>query len=382
MGKPTIYENLMGIFQETIKKFNNVISKQITEQFELQSILSTLIILLIWIWAIKKIREGDMFELKNIVSLILFLTYLGFVNWVFMNQTGATDFMNYFDSFINFPSELLNQIIIAGVKATGNSEITSETGIPTMIEQIYNFTFDTAKQTFESFTWWKINVMLLIDILLIIAIVIVEFFFIIVICLIIISSTIQISLWEVMAIFFIPLMFFPQTRAMVGAYIKILISLTLYQPFLLLIGAFYVSILNSTKEMMLDKTLIEGHLVLIIIMGIICIFLIKAAQSIIDGIMGTQSGFLGVSSITNMASKGASALASMAGGAATGSVMGMMKQAFSQGGGGGKGLGLAALSALTGGASAGVAPAAKSIAKGIAKGVSFGASKLGKGGKN
>lgn len=374
----TFYEKLMGLFTDVTSQFVSKVGVQIVSQYHTQAILNVLMVLLIYIWGIKRIREKDLFEHKNLISLILFFCYVGFVNWVF--QTGAIDFMDYFKTFINFPADLLNKIIISGVKAIGNTDIVTQDGISTMIQQIYNFTIDTAHNTFK-FSLWNLSIKIIIDLFLFLVMVLVELLFIILTCLIIISTNIQESLWEALAIFFIPLMFFSQTRGMVGAYIKILISLTLYKPFILLIGAFYVSIINAESKMMTDKIIIEGDLIMIIIMGIIAIILIKSIQSIIDGIMGTQSSFTGTSNMTNMASKGATALSSMAGGAGLGGVMGMMKQAYSQGGGGAKGLGTATMSALTGGANMAIPSAMKSITKGIAKGVSFGASKLGKGGK-
>lgn len=370
----------MGLFTSITNQFAGKIGVQIVNEFHTLGILNTLITILIWIWVIKRIRENDMLEHKNIISLVLFFSYLGFVNWVFLSQTGINDFTTYFHTFINFPAETLNQVIVAGIKGIGNNQIATQDGISTIIEQIYNFTLDTAKQTFK-FSLWNLTTKVIFDILLFLLMIIVELGFIVIMCLIIISTTIQQELWEALAIFFIPLMFFPQTRAMVGAYIKILISLSLYKPFLLLIGAFYVSIVEAEGKMMVDKVFIEADLVMIIIMGIVCIFLIKSVQLIIDSIMGTQSGFTGIGNISNMASKGGSALASMAGGATAGGLAGSIKQAYSQGGGGIKGAGIAAMSALTGGASTAVDPTMKSVTKGIAKGMSFGASKLGKGSK-
>lgn len=376
----TFYEKLMGLFTSITDQFAGKIGVQIVSEFHTLGILNILITLLIWIWAIKRIRENDMFENKNIISLVLFFSYLGFVNWVFLSQTGISDFTSYFDTFINFPSEILNQVIVAGIKGIGNNQIATQDGISTIIEQIYNFTLDTASQTFK-FSLWNLTTKILLDLLLFVLMIVVEIIFIIIICLIIIATTIQQKLWEALAIFFVPLMFFPQTRSMVGAYIRILISLTLYKPFLLLIGTFYVAIIEAEGKMMVDKVFIEGDLMMIVIMGIVCILLIKSIQMIIDSIMGTQSGFTGIGNITNMASKGANALSSMAGGAVAGGVLGSIKKAYSQGGGGIKGAGMAAMSALTGGVSTGATPVMKSVAKGIAKGVSFGASKLGKGGK-
>lgn len=376
----TFYEKLMGLFTSITDQFAGKIGVQIVNEFHTLGILNTLITLLIWIWTIKRIRENDMFEQKNIISLILFFSYLGFVNWVFLSQTGVNDFTAYFNTFINFPAETLNQVIITGIKGIGNNQISTQDGISTIIEQIYNFTLDTARETFK-FSLFNLTTKIVFDIFLFLLMIIVELGFIIIICLVIIATTIQQKLWEALAIFFIPLMFFPQTRGMVGAYIKILISLTLYKPFLLLIGAFYVAIIEAEGKMMIDKVLIEGDLIMIIIMGIICILLIKSIQLIIDSIMGTQSGFTGIGNITNMSSKGSGALASMTGGGMAGGVVGMMRKAYSQGGGGAKGMASAALSALTGGASTAVPLSTKSVAKGIAKGVSFGASKLSKGGK-
>ncbi|MDO7253083.1 type IV secretion system protein [Helicobacter cappadocius] len=375
----TFYEYLMGLFTEITDQFAGKIGVQIVNELHMLGILNILMVLLIWIWAIKRIREKDMFEHKNIISLILFVCYIGFVNWV-LSPTGSNDFSTYFDGFINFPADTLNQVIIAGIKNIRNSNISTQDGISTIIQQIFNLTLDTAKQTVK-ISLWNLSIKIIFDLVLFFFMIIVELTFIIIMCLVIISTTIQLKLWEALAIFFIPLMFFPQTRGMLGAYIRILISLTLYKPFLLLIGAFYVAIIEAERKMMIDKVFIEGDLMMMIIMGAICIVLIKSIQSIIDGILQTQSGFSGVSNITNMASKGASALGSMAGGAMAGGIVGMMKQAYSKSGGGAKGLGMAALSALSGGASTAVPQAMKSVAKGIAKGVSFGASKLSKGGK-
>ncbi|PAF53027.1 hypothetical protein BKH42_08205 [Helicobacter sp. 13S00482-2] len=378
-----IYSQLMGIFTGIFGSFGNTIGNAIIETFKLQFVFTTLGIILIWIWGAKRLKEKDLFEFKNIISLIFFLLYLGFANWV-MEQ--PKDFMETFDLAIKFPSDTLEKSIISAIKTTGKIDgINDKDGIPAMINQTYNMLIQMAKQIFSNFNIFKLQKFIL-TLLLGIIVTLIEMIYIAILCLMIIITTTQYEIWKSIAIFFLPLMFFSQTRGMVGGYIKILISLTLYKPAILLMAAINFATTQAIMKLMptsneAQNGIMEVNLFIMALVGVFSIYLLKCIPKIIDGVIGTQSDMLGQGNISAMASKGAGAITSTIAGAGAGSAMGIMKKAYSQGGGGLKGSASAAVAGLTGGASVGIAPIAKKTSNAISKGISFGASKLSKGGK-
>ncbi|PAF42183.1 type IV secretion system protein [Helicobacter sp. 11S03491-1] len=389
-----IYANLMGSFTNVLGNFGNSLAQSISETLKLQFIFPAMISVLIWIWAIKKIKDRDMFEIKAIVNLCIFLAYIAFSGWALNDPT---KFMEYFNNFIKLPSEVLSDGITKAIAKTGTlTQIEEKTGIDTIITQNFQLISSISKTIWKDFSIFKIGGTIFQILLGTIAILI-QLIYLCILCIIIIMTTIQYYVWSSMAIFFIGLMLFPQTRGILGAYLKLLISLTLYQPALLLMASLNTGAMNAlikitptTVEIknnsifninVLDTYEIIGIFFLMCVVGVISILLLQFISKIIDSLMGTQSDISGAGNITNMATKGTAAVASMLGGAAAGSALGLMKQAYSQGGGGMKGLANAALAGLTGGGSVAAAPLAKKAKSLIQKGISFGASKLGGGKK-
>lgn len=390
-----VFASLMGSFTNVLDSFATQLSTSLSQTLKLQFVFPGIVSILIIIWAIKKFKEGNALEIKTIISVCLFLAYVAFSAWA-LNK--PKDFMGYFNDYMKLPSEILSDGITKGIQATGKlTEIQGDSGIDSLVNAEFNIIDYMSKIVWANFSIWKIDSTIIQVILGTIAMLI-QLIYIVLICIIIVMTTIQYYMWSALAIFFVGLMFLPQTKGMVVAYVKLLISLTLYKPLVLAMSAINLASVNALikslpttlemNEKIYTLTIdgakntinIIGIFALICVVGILFITLTSQIPKIIDSILGTQSDISGVGNVSNMASKGTQAIGSMLGGAVAGSAMGLMKQAFSQGGGGLKGAGNALLAGLTGGSSVAVAPLAKKAGSLISKGISFGNSKI-KGGK-
>ena len=364
-----IYSFIMGLFIEISDKFVSNIVPAIAQALHLASLLNFIFMLLILIFVAKKIQEGDFINWKTISQLLIFMLYLGFFNWVANNPT---EYMKYFGAFINYPADTLTNYI---AKATQTMQITPNSsefkgGIDWLIQQ----SFETAVRVVESglpkislFGGWQGSVITLICA---ITFFLITMIFIIVIMLIIIVASIQITLWKGLGVIFVALMFFAQTRQMVGKYILMLVGLTMYKPMLMTVVFFNYQvnqfvITNLPSDAAFKGNAWEyvatqagnamsviGYLALAIVGVFISTYLVKQVPDFINNIIGAGGGV--GKAIANM---GEQAMAKTTGAlGAAGIALGgasQLKSAYQSAGGGIGGLISGVANALSGGATSG-----------------------------
>ncbi|GAA8069536.1 hypothetical protein JP0576_14100 [Helicobacter pylori] len=102
------FDTLMGMFVEPSQKVAKSLAEHVGSFFHAQLILNTIITILFMIWAYKRVKEGDMFEFKTAMGVVVFIVFVGFINWGIRNPN---DFNTYFINKIFYPAEKLAILI-------------------------------------------------------------------------------------------------------------------------------------------------------------------------------------------------------------------------------------------------------------------------------
>ncbi len=102
------FDTLMGMFVEPSQKVAKSLAEHASSFFHAQLILNTIISILFMVWAYKRVKEGDMFEFKTAMGVVVFIAFVGFINWGIKNPN---DFNTYFINTIFYPSEKLAILI-------------------------------------------------------------------------------------------------------------------------------------------------------------------------------------------------------------------------------------------------------------------------------
>ncbi len=102
------FDVILGMFVEPAQKVAEILAKHASSFFHVQLILNTIISILFMIWAYKRVKEGDMFEFKTAMGVVVFIAFVGFINWGIKNPN---DFNTYFINTIFYPSEKLAILI-------------------------------------------------------------------------------------------------------------------------------------------------------------------------------------------------------------------------------------------------------------------------------
>ncbi|GHQ10604.1 hypothetical protein JP0057_15110 [Helicobacter pylori] len=87
------FDVISGMFVEPAQKVAESLAKHASSFFHAQLILNTIISILFMIWAYKRVKEGDMFEFKTAMGVVVFIAFVGFINWGIKNPN---DFNTYF----------------------------------------------------------------------------------------------------------------------------------------------------------------------------------------------------------------------------------------------------------------------------------------------
>ncbi len=98
------FDTLMGMFVEPSQKVAKSLAEHVGSFFHAQLILNTIITILFMIWAYKRVKEGDMFEFKTAMGVVVFIVFVGFINW---GIRSPNDFNTYFINTIFYPAEKL-----------------------------------------------------------------------------------------------------------------------------------------------------------------------------------------------------------------------------------------------------------------------------------
>ncbi len=379
----SIYETILSLFSDPTKKIFYSIATQTAEALKAQIIINAVLVILFMIWAYRRVKEGDMFEFKTAMGVVVFIVFMGVLNWAMDNPT---TYMNMLKDTIFYPSNKLTEIITNSMSSLqiGNNNLT----LGSLIDKSYYSIIQLYREVFSDLGWktfFTMFPMLIIFLLLVLA----QILLIGLILIIVLITLVETLTWLSLGFAVLPLALFPQTKGMLFSYLKKLISLTLYQPCIMVVAFLNFSMIESitlkipTKAEIINGFYNKGHIIdqmiengssqainnfqnamgaytsvlgffIILILGsVVCFFLIKRVPDFINNIFGTSGG---VGAVTEMMQK----IGMTIGGAVVGGSMVMvanqMKQAYQNAGGGLAGLQAGAkafgLGAISGGASA------------------------------
>ncbi len=379
----SIYETILSLFSDPTKKIFYSIATQTAEALKAQMIINAVLVILFMIWAYRRVKEGDIFQFKTAMGVVVFIVFMGVLNWAMDNPT---TYMNMLKDTIFYPSNKLTEIITNSMSSLqiGNNNLT----LGSLIDKSYYSIIQLYREVFSDLGWktfFTIFPMLIIFLLLVLA----QILLIGLILIIVLITLVETLTWLSLGFAVLPLALFPQTKGMLFSYLKKLISLTFYQPCIMVVAFLNFSMIESitlkipTKAEIINGFYNKGHIIdqmiengssqainnfqnamgaytsvlgffIILILGsVICFFLIKRVPDFINNIFGTSGG---VGAVTEMMQK----IGMTIGGAVVGGSMVMvanqMKQAYQNAGGGLAGLQAGAkafgLGAISGGASA------------------------------
>ncbi len=379
----SIYETILSLFSDPTKKIFYSIATQTAEVLKAQMIINAVLVILFMVWAYRRVKEGDMFEFKTAMGVVVFIAFVGVLNWAMDNPT---TYMNMLKDTIFYPSNKLTEIITNSMSSLqiGNNNLT----LGSLIDKSYYSIIQLYREVFSDLGWktfFTMFPMLIIFLLLVLA----QILLIGLILIIVLITLVETLTWLSLGFAVLPLALFPQTKGMLFSYLKKLISLTFYQPCIMVVAFLNFSMIESitlkipTKAEIINGFYNKGHIVdqmiengssqainnfqnamgaytsvlgffIILILGsVVCFFLIKRVPDFINNIFGTSGG---VGAVTEMMQK----IGMTIGGAVVGGSMVMvanqMKQAYQNAGGGLAGLQAGAkafgLGAISGGASA------------------------------
>lgn len=370
-----IYGAIMGMFQNIGDAFLGNIIPNLANVLQVSAILNFVGITLILTFVVKKVQEADFFQWKTIIQLVTFVAYLGFFNWAVENPK---TYMNYFSIILEAPADEITTQIANGMTTVHNS--VSSTDYDSSIQALINKNLAIGGEIYDKLPRMKLFdfiVLHLLAILIVVLYILFNIIFTAAVILVIASTAILIAIWKTIGMLLPILMFFPQTRGMVGKYIITVVGLTLYKPMLMLviffnyqIGDYVVSKILPAQEMTQEwisaNTLIFiGGVICAIIGTFISTYLVKQVPSFISQLTGAAGG--AGSGIAGFASNAMTRLGGVGAGVAAGYVGGIAKSAYQGAGGGTGGVAAAGLGILTGGvggiAAKGVASAGSALSK-------------------
>ncbi len=379
----SIYETILSLFSDPTKKIFYSIATQTAEVLKAQMIINAVLVILFMVWAYRRVKEGDIFQFKTAMGVVVFIAFVGVLNWAMDNPT---TYMNMLKDTIFYPSNKLTEIITNSMSSLqiGNNNLT----LGSLIDKSYYSIIQLYREIFSDLGWktfFTMFPMLIIFLLLVLA----QILLIGLILIIVLITLVETLTWLSLGFAVLPLALFPQTKGMLFSYLKKLISLTFYQPCIMVVAFLNFSMIESitlkipTKAEIINGFYNKGHIIdqmiengssqainnfqnamgaytsvlgffIILILGsVVCFFLIKRVPDFINNIFGTSGG---VGAVTEMMQK----IGMTIGGAVVGDSMVMvanqMKQAYQNAGGGLAGLQAGAkafgLGAISGGASA------------------------------
>ncbi len=379
----SIYETILSLFSDPTKKIFYSIATQTAEVLKAQMIINAVLVILFMIWSYRRVKEGDIFQFKTAMGVVVFIVFMGVLNWAMDNPT---TYMNMLKDTIFYPSNKLTEIITNSMSSLqiGNNNLT----LGSLIDKSYYSIIQLYREVFSDLGWktfFTMFPMLIIFLLLVLA----QILLIGLISIIVLITLVETLTWLSLGFAVLPLALFPQTKGMLFSYLKKLISLTFYQPCIMVVAFLNFSMIESitlkipTKAEIINGFYNKGHIIdqmiengssqainnfqnamgaytsvlgffIILILGsVICFFLIKRVPDFINNIFGTSGG---VGAVTEMMQK----IGMTIGGAVVGGSMVMVanqiKQAYQNAGGGLAGLQAGAkafgLGAISGGASA------------------------------
>ncbi|WP_281778292.1 type IV secretion system protein [Helicobacter suis] len=376
----SIYDTILSFFVSPSQKLTGDLAKSITDLFHVQLSLNIIISFLFMWWAYRRLKEGDIFQLKTLMGVLVFFVFMGVLNWAIGQPI---EFMTKIREIITTPANALSNVISVAI----NKNIVALKNYPPSasldksLGTLVNSTYYTITHLYDSVfhdlgfkLFFQVFPQLIVFLLLVVA----QILFLGLVLIIVLLVSVEMAIWLALGIVVLPLALFPQTKGMLFSYLKKLISLTFYQPCMTLVAFFNLQVLNFITIRIPTRNELEagafnganqllqqqnkdmggfldiiGYFIIIILASMICFYLVKRIPDFINNIFGTSGG---VGAITEMMQK----IGMTAGGVIVGGSMVMaankMSQAYQSAGGGLAGLraGLGALATMgaTGGLSA------------------------------
>ncbi len=380
----SIYETILSLFSDPTKKIFYSIATQTAEVLKAQMIINAVLVILFMVWAYRRVKEGDIFQFKTAMGVVVFIVFIGVLNWAMDNPT---TYMNMLKDTIFYPSNKLTEIItnsMSSLQIVGNNNLT----LGSLIDKSYYSIIQLYREVFSDLGWktfFTMFPMLIIFLLLVLA----QILLIGLILIIVLITLVETLAWLSLGFAVLPLALFPQTKGMLFSYLKKLISLTFYQPCIMVVAFLNFSMIESitlkipTKAEIINGFYNKGHIIdqmiengssqainnfqnamgaytsvlgffIILILGsVICFFLVKRVPDFINNIFGTSGG---VGAVTEMMQKIGMTIGGAVFGGSAVMVANQVKQAYQSAGGGLAGLQAGAkafgLGAISGGASA------------------------------
>ncbi|WP_281744083.1 type IV secretion system protein [Helicobacter suis] len=242
------YTKFIGLFENFINQIALLLPSGLSSA--LQASGNVIGVLLILLFVFSKLKKDDLFEIRTLIAIGIFFGYLAFFNW---SMNHPKDSQSYFRSFIEYPADqvmgALSTLKFEGYQETNKTETISfkSRTIDTLISEIFHSTGNLVTRTFQSLKTGTILYMIPI-VLTILVIAVLEALFVFHIVYFICVTFIEITLYFALYILFIPLVFFQQTRGFAWSYIKKVVSLTFYAPFITLVSLLDYNILTFIKN--------------------------------------------------------------------------------------------------------------------------------------
>lgn len=259
--------------------------------------LTAMLTLVIFIYAFRKIREGTFEFPKDAYEIGVFLVMVAFVNYCLHNYDNLMRILRYLeipaDTIVRLTIDNINQKISLDDNVQRSIGGKLETLMMT-IESTQKIMIGTPKADF-----FGAAIDIVLKFLLWLVYAWFSFILVVSIAMTYIVTFLQVEFWKMFGVIMIPLIYFKATRGMVIFWVKTIIALSLISAFMSIfaylaivseqaimksLGAHYSWELN--KEMGLTYPLIGA----IVISKIIIITLLKEIPTMINGMLGTQSG--------------------------------------------------------------------------------------------
>ena len=132
-----VYSYIISLFQEVAKIFSQGMVNALVGVLRIDALMTAIGMIVIIIFAIKKMQDNDLFTIKTGIAISLMLSYLGFFNWAVNNPTQYYESVSY---LLEYPAETLSQKILQSTAAISPTAASGDFrgGIDVLIQQALN----------------------------------------------------------------------------------------------------------------------------------------------------------------------------------------------------------------------------------------------------
>lgn len=312
MSDVNFYENIVGMLTGEASNYLMDLVAYLGQALLTTILLNFIFLLLLLFYTYKKFQSHELVSLKTAFQMALFLFYVGFFNWAIAHPKV---YMEYADTLVRYPSNLITAKVaeLINAKSTKVAELGGgvSRGISVLLHSTFRVIIEILDRVFNNFSLATIGASVL-QIFLSILLALFQGGFLLQVMLIIVITTIEILFWLGASILVLPLLFFKETRGMVGMYLKKLLSLTLYKPFIFCLAFLNFNIIDTIilqmpndeqiRNNLLDKIFnmfssnfqgaitLTSFLTIMIISSFLIFSLIKRVPDVINSFFGVHGG--------------------------------------------------------------------------------------------